>query len=206
MFNQTLKRIEWWFKQFPVTAGILSICVIVWLFERFLGESIGYRIYMAGLFEPHFAINYLEIWRFFTSLFMHDPSGIFHIGFNMWALVMCGPIFERYFKWKKYLIIYLGSGLFGNIFLSLWTFLFEPHTQSYALGASGCIFGLFAGLAILYKRIGIDPSQIIIVVAINLVFGFISPGISWQSHVGGLIAGVCLTKFFLNNNRQYTLN
>jgi membrane associated rhomboid family serine protease len=33
-------------------------------------------------------------------------------------------------------------------------------------------------------------------IAINLAFGFLMPGISWQAHLGGLLAGGAMTAVF----------
>jgi membrane associated rhomboid family serine protease len=33
-------------------------------------------------------------------------------------------------------------------------------------------------------------------IAINLAFGFLMPGVSWQAHLGGLLAGGAMTAVF----------
>jgi membrane associated rhomboid family serine protease len=190
-----IQRIQWWAKQFPITCALLSINVIVWILERIIGDN----IILGGAFHPILAVEHYQIWRFITSTFMH--SGIIHLVCNMWGLVICGPIFEQFFKWRKFLVIYLASGVIGNVFFASWFFLSLGTEGGWALGASGSIFGLFSGMIILYRRLGIDPTQILLVVIINLVISFSVSGIAWEAHVGGVVAGIILTKAFLKKRQ-----
>jgi len=57
------------------------------------------------------------------------------------------------------------------------------------VGASGAIFGLFGALFVIQRSFGGANVQLLIVLALNLVMGFIVPGISWQAHIGGLVVG-----------------
>lgn len=58
------------------------------------------------------------------------------------------------------------------------------------IGASGAIFGLMAAFLVIQRKLGADTSQLLVLIAINLVIGFMpGSGISWQAHVGGLIGG-----------------
>ena len=58
------------------------------------------------------------------------------------------------------------------------------------VGASGAIFGLFGAVFVLQRAAGIDARAIAGLLAVNLLYGFIVSGISWQAHIGGLIAGM----------------
>jgi membrane associated rhomboid family serine protease len=62
-----------------------------------------------------------------------------------------------------------------------------------ALGASGAIFGLFGAWFVVARRLHLDSRWIVTVVVLNLVIGFVVPGIAWQAHVGGILAGGLLT-------------
>ncbi len=71
-----------------------------------------------------------------------------------------------------------------------------------ALGASGAIFGLFGAWFVLARKLRLDARQIIGLIVINLVISFAVPGIAWQAHVGGLIAGAALTAAYVYAPRQ----
>ena len=61
------------------------------------------------------------------------------------------------------------------------------------VGASGAVFGLFGAVFVLQRLGGSDTTAILTLLGINLVYGFITTGISWQAHIGGAIAGVATT-------------
>ena len=64
--------------------------------------------------------------------------------------------------------------------------------MSEELGASGAVFGLFGALFVLGRRLKYDMGPIATVIGINLVITFAVSGISWQAHLGGLLAGAAL--------------
>ena len=61
------------------------------------------------------------------------------------------------------------------------------------VGASGAVFGLFGAVFVLQRLGGSDTTAILTLLGINLVYGFMVSGISWQGHIGGAIAGVAAT-------------
>jgi membrane associated rhomboid family serine protease len=127
-----------------------------------------------------------EWYRLVTSVFTHDE--LWHIGFNMLSLWWLGGPLEAALGRARYLALYLVSGLAGSALAYL---LASPTTAT--LGASGAIFGLFGATAVLMRRLNQDMRPIIALLVINLIFTF-SPGfnISWQAHIGGLVAGVVI--------------
>jgi membrane associated rhomboid family serine protease len=85
----------------------------------------------------------------------------------------------------RFSILYIVSGLGGSVAC----YVFTPAAAS--AGASGALFGLFAALFILLRRLGRDTSSIVPVLVINLIFSFV-PGISLAAHLGGLVTGAVL--------------
>jgi membrane associated rhomboid family serine protease len=75
-------------------------------------------------------------------------------------------------------------------------------TNVEALGASGAIFGLFGAWFVLARRLRLDNRQIVVLIVLNLVISFAVPGIAWQAHVGGLVAGAVLTAAYAYAPRQ----
>ena len=140
-------------------------------------------------------IDYLkstnEWYRLFTVALVH--SGLLHLGFNMYALMVLGNPLEAAFGINKLLIIFFVSLLTGSL-----TSTFLASASSYSVGASGAVFGLFGALAIVGKRIGADTRSIFVIIAINFAIGFVLGGIDWHAHLGGLIGGVITAQLILN--------
>ncbi|WP_266385925.1 rhomboid family intramembrane serine protease [Streptomyces canus] len=124
-----------------------------------------------------------QYYRLVTSMFAHQE--IWHIGFNMLSLWWLGGPLEAALGRARYLAVYFVSGLAGGALAYL---LADPGTQT--LGASGAIFGLFGATAVLMRRLNYDLRPIIALLVINLIFTFGWSSISWQAHIGGLVAGL----------------
>ncbi|MGN9775205.1 rhomboid family intramembrane serine protease [Micromonospora sp. H33] len=123
-----------------------------------------------------------EWYRLVTAMFLH--FGVIHLLLNMWALWVLGRSLEANLGRARFLALYLISGLGGNVAAYLFT---EPNR--FAAGASTAVFGLFAALIVIERRMGRDISQVLPVLVINLVFTFTVPGISIPGHLGGLAIG-----------------
>lgn len=126
-----------------------------------------------------------EYYRLVSSMFLH--ASLMHIVFNCLALRAFGRDIEIFFGKKKFLIVYFLSGIIG----SLGSFLFSYRV---GVGASGAIFGLLgANLYLLtlnpklYKRI--YGTDVLSLIGINLVIGFIVPNIDNAAHLAGLVGG-----------------
>ncbi|MGW0597068.1 rhomboid family intramembrane serine protease [Streptomyces sp. NPDC002776] len=137
-------------------------------------------------YTPVYGVAGGEWYRLFTSVFTHEA--IWHIGFNMLSLWWLGGPLEAALGRSRYLTLYLVSGLAGSTLAYLAA---SPTTAT--LGASGAVFGLFGATAVLMRRMNYDMRPILALLAINLLFTF-NPGfnISWQAHIGGLVAGVVI--------------
>jgi membrane associated rhomboid family serine protease len=132
----------------------------------------------------HFAFRYGvsngEYYRLVTSMFVH--YGPIHLLANMWALWVIGRVLESALGPLRYTILYFVAGIGGSVAV----YLFAPSVQS--AGASGAIFGLFAALFIIFKRLRLDTSQLVPVIVINVIISF-APGISFAAHFGGAVTG-----------------
>lgn len=127
-----------------------------------------------------------EWWRLVTSGFLH--IGPLHIAFNMFALWVIGRDLEVLLGRGRFLAVYLLGMLGGAAAVML---LYGPG--DYVAGASGAVFGLMGGLAVALLRLRRPLNQVIGLLAVNLALGFFVPGISWQAHLGGLLAGAAAT-------------
>jgi membrane associated rhomboid family serine protease len=158
-------------------------------------------IYVFQAIVPHGAFTHLltyapvqtttQPWRMFTSIFAHE--NILHVGLNMYSLYIIGPPLEQLLGKVRYIVMFLVAGFAGSV----GVLLIADPTES-VLGASGAIFGLFGAFLIVARRLGINYRQILIVIVINLVAGFIPQlGLAWQAHVGGLVGGIALAYIYL---------
>lgn len=125
----------------------------------------------------------LEPWRMVTTIFVHSSSSFFHILFNGYSLYILGTLVERLLGPGRFTTLFFLSGVGG----SLAVLLLSP--LSAVVGASGAIFGLFGALFVIQRSFGGANPQLLIVLVLNLVLGFVVPGISWQAHIGGLLVG-----------------
>ena len=132
-----------------------------------------------------------EYWRLWTVTLVHaDPL---HLFFNMYALYLVGPIVERWYGSIRFLVFYLTCAAAGSVA----SFVFG--SAPLAVGASGAIFGLF-GIVFAAGRIHhpVDHasrglmSQLLLLIVINIGFGFAVGGIDNAAHLGGLFAGLWL--------------
>jgi membrane associated rhomboid family serine protease len=172
-----------------VTQSIIALCVVVFGFQWFGGAS-GLDVTDRFAFVPVHAFS--QPWRFITSAFLHSPSFLLHILFNMYALWMLGPYLENLLGRVRFVVLYLLSAIGGSVgyfVLVPASYEYDSNWYTGAVGASGAIFGLFAALLVVNRRLGRDTSGIVGVILINAVIGFWVPNIAWQAHLGGLITG-----------------
>ncbi|WP_415816134.1 rhomboid family intramembrane serine protease [Mesobacillus thioparans] len=126
-----------------------------------------------------------EWWRFFTPIIIH--IGLLHLFMNTLALYYLGTMVERLYGNFRFLFIYIVAGFSGV----LASFLYSPNLSA---GASGAIFGCFGALLyfgvakprLFWRTLGLN---ILVVLGINLAFGFTIPGIDNAGHIGGLFGG-----------------
>ncbi|MFA9455793.1 rhomboid family intramembrane serine protease [Halalkalibacter sp. AB-rgal2] len=126
-----------------------------------------------------------EWWRFISAMFLH--IGVIHLFMNSLALFFLGGVVERMYGTTRFVIIYLIAGLLGSIA----SFAFNASVSA---GASGAIFGCFGALlyfgfvhpSLFFRTMG---KNVIVILAINLVFGFVVPVVDNGAHIGGLVGG-----------------
>ncbi|TXT63913.1 MAG: putative Rhomboid protease [Promethearchaeota archaeon] len=141
----------------------------------------------------HEIIYDYQIWRLFTSMFLHsDPLHLFS---NMFGLVLFGALVENNFSKIEFLVIYFVSGLLGSFFSLL---ILPPYSIS--LGASGAIFGLLGSAFII---IALENPSLLILALMYVMFfltASFAPGINAWAHIFGLLGGISLGYIF----RKYT--
>lgn len=172
------------------TWSLIGICVVVWLLQWAVPG-----FFEAVVLAP--AYGAVEPWRFLTSAFAHSYN-ITHILFNMYALWVLGVSLEGFMGRARFLATYLLSALGGGVAYVLMASPPVPglpgdlgaNWYTGVVGASGAVFGLFGALLVLQRFLGQSSRQLVLILLINAVIGFVVPGIAWQAHLGGFLVGI----------------
>jgi membrane associated rhomboid family serine protease len=173
----------------PFTYGVIAVAVTIFA-AQFLIPGLREPIYAFGT-QVNGLVARGEWYRLLSAAFLHAPTSLIHVGFNMWALWIFGPTLERQVGTPAFAAMYLSSALAGGALF----YVLAPTGQ--AVGASGAIFGLFgAWLAMSYRdrrtvHGRANLRQLLLLLGINLAISFL-PGIAWQAHVGGLVVGIAI--------------
>jgi membrane associated rhomboid family serine protease len=178
--TRRIKNVRWSFGQ-GTRAGVVVKCLIaVSVVAYFLQESdptVTFRY--ANL---PFAVGIGEYYRLSTATFLH--ANISHLALNMLGLWIIGTQLEPVLGRIRFLVLYVVAGIGGSVSYYL---LGEPIGA--ALGASTAVFGLFGAAFVVARSRGGDTRTILTLIAINLVFGLVVPGIDNWGHLGGLVTG-----------------
>ncbi|MCL1917144.1 MAG: rhomboid family intramembrane serine protease [Peptococcaceae bacterium] len=180
-------------RTYPITCGLIGVILFVFLLMTLAGgsEKTWVLIAFGAKYKP--AIQNGEYWRLITCNFLH--IGFMHLVLNMVALISLGGLAETLFRKVRYGLLILLSGV-GASAASL---VFNPDATS--AGASGSVFGLVGALMAYawkdprFRSSGIVSSLVVLVI-INLIFGFTMPYIDNAGHIGGLISGLVIGGVF----------
>ena len=170
-------------KKIVVTYALMAICTLIYILQIFFPSLTALGAVNGTL------VRNGQVYRLITSMFMH--GSIWHLLCNMYSLYVIGCATENYFGKKKFLLIYLVSGIIGSMFSCIFN-------TGWSLGASGAIFGLMGALCYFgyYYRLYMGKAlynEIIPVIVLNLALSIIVSNIDFYAHIGGLIGGVFIT-------------
>lgn len=204
-----------------VTKNLVAINILMFI-ATLVNEN--FMVANFAMFYP--ASPFFKPWQILTHMFMH--GGFWHIFFNMYSLLMFGSILERSLGPKKYLIFYFVTGLgavalhTGVEWLQARVFIANSIAQAYqqllvtpTLGASGAIYGVLIGFAMLYPQARLTlifppiPMTakwlVIIFAAIELFSGIngIQDGVAHFAHLGGMLFGWLLIRWWRKHGKLY---
>jgi membrane associated rhomboid family serine protease len=178
---------------FPITIWLIIILFIVYIIIVII-ELMNPPILNLIAFRPYYVIEYP--WMFITSIF--GSGSLIHLFFNGMALLFLGLLFEYSYGSKNLLILFLLSGIVGNIF-----FLFQYYNDPMAggIGASAAISGILGALGVLRpkEKIIIFPMIIPINIRYAIIFwiifnliGIFYPfaPLGFSAHLGGILFGL----------------
>lgn len=212
------------------TKNIIIINLIMFvatlLNEQFMVETFALFYPASHLFKP---------WQLVTHMFMH--AGFWHIFFNMYALFIFGSVLERTIGTKKFLIYYFVSGIGAMLLHTGVGFVESGHYLSAmaegsssaqlsylrllatpTLGASGAIYGVLIGYAMLYPEsvltlifppISFKARTFVLIFAgIELLTGIFATadGVAHFAHLGGMLFGWLLMLYWRRSGRLWDNN
>lgn len=216
----------------PVTRNIIIINFLIWIISELTPDFMYEKF---ALFYPK--SQYFHWWQFVTHMFMH--GGFWHVFFNMFTLYMFGSVLERVWGPKKYLLFYFVTGL-GAAALHTgvewmqclhWEHIVNTGAAADAIaanrsiqalcmtptvGASGAIYGLLLGYAmlfpdsrmtLLFPPITLKAKWFVLIFAvIELLTGVtgVGGGIAHFAHLGGMLFGLILILWWKKGNKMYT--
>jgi rhomboid protease GluP len=172
-----------------LTYGLIVINLLIFL-AGFVSDAVQLQLFVGGALFPPLVVEEGQVYRLFTAMFLHGDAA--HIFFNMYALYIVGVSLEPIFGRLRFGIVYFLGGLGGSVLSLLLGTYSVP-----SVGASGAVFAIFTAYAVhlyqhrtIYRNVRGQLQQMIFMLGINLVLGFI-PGsrIDNWGHIGGLIGG-----------------
>lgn len=176
------------------TTALVIINVAVFLGLSLIGmtEDSEFMMEHGAMYVPYL-LEGQRYYTIFTSIFLH--FGFSHVMNNMIMLLVIGYNLEPEIGKLRFLIIYLGSGVIGNIVSAGC----DISRGSYAVsaGASGAIFGIVGALLYVvirnHGRLGeISTRGLVLMAGLSLYYGFTAQGVDNAAHVGGLVSGFLL--------------
>lgn len=176
--------------RYPVTNVLLLVTALVFIVMqvvRFGEATTAQTIYdFGGLYGLAVKLDPSQLWRLVSPMFVH--IGWEHFFFNSMTLYVFGYQLEEIFGSRHFLLLYVLSGIMGNVFVLFLT----PNVV--AAGASTSLFGLFGAMVVLryHSRNPYLQSlgqRYITLLLINLALGLFRPEISLVGHIGGVVGG-----------------
>ena len=204
-----------------VTKNLVAINILMFI-ASLVNEN--FMVTNFAMFYP--ASPFFKPWQILTHMFMH--GGFWHIFFNMYSLLMFGSILERSLGPKKFLIFYFVTGLgavalhTGVEWMQARVFIANGAVNAYqallmtqTLGASGAIYGVLIGFAMLYPQaqlmlifppIPVKAKWLVIIfAAIELFSGIngIQESVAHFAHLGGMLFGWLLIRWWRKHGKLY---
>jgi len=189
-----------WPKITPVVKWLLIINIGVFLLS-ITSRALGNFFIQWGSVWPETIGMSLQLWRLVTYQFLHDTAGFGHIFVNMLGLFFFGPMLERTWGSKRFLIFYLICGATGGVLYPVLAHI-GWLSKGPLVGASGSILGILAAGAILFPHVrvyiyGIFPLKLMVLAMIFAaisILTLLSPdqfgnGGGQAAHLGGMAAG-----------------
>lgn len=194
---------------YPAVTALTALNVVIF-FAGAIVPPLGEFLLTRGILDGSALLINGEWYRLFTAMFLH--ANFNHLISNMLVLFFAGGEVERKTGTLSFFIMYIVTGLCGNL-LSVLAGV-RQHEARMSLGASGAVFGMLGVLAVqtLLNRKRLQrgsPLRLGFGIGLSLYAGWSTPGIDQMAHVGGFIAGLLFgaamagTEAFRNRRNGY---
>jgi membrane associated rhomboid family serine protease len=197
--------------RFTVTNALIVVNLLVFFWQSRHG------VFWQNQFDHRYALSLEGVqhglwWQFLTYQFLHgglqypltNPLAWIHIGCNMLFLHSLGPVLEDTLGPRRFLALFLGSGIFGGSVHLLGAWMAPDHFNSPVVGASAGLCGLLAALCAIYAEAPMEVRLLFIIplkmrakfllffTASISIAGTVVPfgGIAHLAHLGGLVGGL----------------
>lgn len=202
------------------TVALLVVCAIVFIIEcLFCGyppmfsDGNYFVLSVDGLKHGY-------VWQLLTYQFMH--AGLIHILLNGWAIYIFGRAIEETLGGKKFLILFLSSGVIGGLVQMMGAIAWPSHIGAAAVGASAAALGLVAAFGALYPEreltlllffvlpLTLRAKYLLWGTALLSVLCILFPdswltallggNIAYAAHLGGILAGFFCARLMIGGN------
>ena len=172
-----------------ITYTLIILNIVMYIVMTLFGgtENIANLVRFGAKYSPYIING--QYWRLITPMFIH--IGLQHLLINMITLYFFFFLLENIFGKTRFLIIYLVSGICGNIASFAFNF------SSISAGASTALFGMFGSFLMLGESFRRNPylqtmsRQFFLLVILNIFFGMFGNS-DLTGHLGGLVSGFLL--------------
>ncbi|GAB3508745.1 rhomboid family intramembrane serine protease [Emticicia fontis] len=212
----------------PVARNLLIANVVIFFLLSFLKNQYIFDLFAfynpilpgsPDLINPNF-----KLWQPFSYMFLHGSFS--HLLGNMLGLLFFAPAIETFFGSKRFLIYYLVTGIGASFIYTLANVYgmmqYLPETGEYLqlamgsmVGASGAIFAILVAYAYLFPNneliifplpIPIKAKYFVLLYGGYQIYGSLydtGSNVAYFAHIGGLIIGFILLRFFGFGKPQY---
>ncbi|MCH5334587.1 MAG: rhomboid family intramembrane serine protease [Alistipes sp.] len=194
----------------PVVKNLITANCIIYLATMLLPRFYWFANTYCSLYwfqNPDF-----HSWQFITYLFMH--GSLSHLFFNMFALWMFGRTLEYELGSQRFLAYYLICGV-GAALVQMAVVFFTGEFSIQLIGASGAVMGLLLAFGVMHPNsvimllippIPMKAKYFVMAYAVLELFlgwrGY-SPGVAHFAHVGGMLWGWLLLRYWKSKGNIY---
>jgi membrane associated rhomboid family serine protease len=192
----------------PATRALILVNVGVFLLELLprLGNSLLALFALWPLHSPLF-----HPWQLITYAFLHDPTSLAHIFFNMFALFMFGRALETYWGGRRLVGFYLVCVVAAA--LTQLAVQGASGQEQEVIGASGGVFGVLLAFAWYFPRQKLFVIPIPVPIPAWLfvtLYGFLElllgvtgreQGVAHFAHLGGMLGGALCILYWRARHR-----